>query len=219
MNTKQHLNKIDQNTIRLPVSTIAKLSNQKPPLQQNKSKAFNKQFTNVTCSIDKINRHINHKIKNIYIKEILLTTTQVRLAISNSTNNNSTQPDGINIRYLKHLGSLAIKYLTNMYNAALNTNTIPHLGENAISISKPNKDHNIGTNYQATHITFAKHCQNTRITHCQKLENGLLPEIIDNILVISYQYRFKYKHSTYTALHNISHQIAKGFNNPRQHTL
>ena len=30
-------------------------------------------------------------------------------------NNNYTGPDGINIRNLKHLGSLAIRYLTNMY--------------------------------------------------------------------------------------------------------
>ena len=45
----------------------------------------------------------------------------------NSTNNNSTRPDDIDIRHLKHVRPLAIRYLTNMYSTALNTNTIPHL--------------------------------------------------------------------------------------------
>ena len=52
---------------------------------------------------------------------------------------------------LKHLGSLSIKYLTNMYNTAPNVNTILHLGKGdpTISILKPNKDHNIGTSYRS----------------------------------------------------------------------
>ena len=39
---------------------------------------------------------------------------------------------------LKHLGSLSIKYLINMYNTAPNTNTILHLGKGAPTIS-PNQ--------------------------------------------------------------------------------
>ena len=68
------------------------------------------------------------KIKNLPTEEILLITTEMQLATSNSINYNSTGPDDIKIRYLKHLGSLAIKYLTKMYSTALNTNTIPHFG-------------------------------------------------------------------------------------------
>ena len=125
----------------------------------NKAKAFNKQFINVTFSTDKINRHIDHKIKNVPTEEILLSTTQVRLALSNSTNNNSIGPDGINIRHLKHLGLFAIKYFTSMYNTALNTNTMPHLGKGAttISISKLNKNHNIGTNSYHFYHQLPKH--------------------------------------------------------------
>ena len=125
--------------------TIAQLSNKKQSTQQNRSihfgtktaitdideaKPFNKHFANFTLySTNNINRHIDHTIKTFPTKEIRLTTTQVQLAISNSTNN-STGRDGINVRHLKHLGPLAIRYLTNMYNSnntALNTNTIPHL--------------------------------------------------------------------------------------------
>ena len=83
-----------------------------------------------------------------------------------------------------------------MHNTALNTNTIPHLWKHAtiIPIPKPNKDHNISTNYQP--ISF------------------LSPYITKNILVIFHQHKFKHKHSTHTALHNICHRITKGFNNP-----
>ena len=137
-------------TMRLPLETIAKLSNKKSPTQPNRSislktktaiteikqaKAFNKQITNVTYSTYKINKYTDHKIKNLPTEEILFITTQVQLAISNSKNNNSTGPDDINIRHLKHPGSLTIKYLTNMNKIALNTNTITHLGKGATAIS------------------------------------------------------------------------------------
>ena len=82
-----------------------------------KAKAFNKQFTHVTpYSTNKINRHIDYTIKNLPTEEIRLTTIQVQLTISNSTNNNSTGPDGTNIRHL-----------TTHVQHCPNTNSIPHL--------------------------------------------------------------------------------------------
>ena len=132
----------------------------------------------------------------------------MQLAILNNTNNNSTGPDGINVRNLKHLGPFAIRYLTNTYNTALNTNTIPHLWKRATItlMFKPNKDHNLGTNYQP--ILLLSPIAKT-------LEKMLSPYKTKNIPVISHQHGFKHKYSTHTALHNICHQIAKGFNNPR----
>ena len=139
----QHLDKIDhEHNPHSLWGTIAKLSNEKLPTQQNRSicietktaitdidkaNAFNQQFTNATqYGTNKINSNSDHTIKNLPTKEIQLTTTQVQLAISNSTNSKSTGLGGINIRHLKHLEPLAIRYLINMYNIALNTNT-PHL--------------------------------------------------------------------------------------------
>ena len=107
----------------------------------DQAKTFNKQFTHITpYSPSKINWYIDHRIKILPTKKIRLTITHMQLAISNSTNNNSTAPDGTNIRHCKHLGPLAIRYPANMYNTTLNTNTIPHLWKHAtiISISKPN---------------------------------------------------------------------------------
>ena len=37
----------------------------------------------------------------------------------------------------------------------------------------------------------------------------------ENIPAIFHQHGFKHEHSTHTALHNICHQITKGFNDPR----
>ena len=153
---KQHLDKIDhKHNPHSMWGTIAKLSNKKPRAQQNRSiyfetktvitdidkaTAFNKQFINITpYSTNKINGHIDHAIKNLPIEEIQLTTTQVQLAISNNTNNNSTGPDGINIRHLKHLGPLAIRYFISMYNIALNTNAILYLYKRATIILTQNQ--------------------------------------------------------------------------------
>ena len=95
-----------------------------------------------------------------------------------------------------------------MYNIALNTNTITHLWKHPsiIPTPKPNKDHNIGTNYRP--ISLLSPIAKT-------LEKTLLPYITENISVISHLHGFKHKHSTHTALHNIWHQITKGFNSPR----
>ena len=160
----------------------------------NKAKAFNEQFSNITLySTNKINRHIDHTIKALPTEEIQLITTQVQLAISNTTNNNSTESNGINIRHLKYLGSLAIRYLTNMYNIALNTNTIPHLWKRAtiILIPKPNKNHNIGKNYRSTSLLspIAKTLGKTLFTY-----------ITENIPIISHQHGFKHKHWAHTLL-------------------
>ena len=179
---KPHLDKIDhKHNPHSLWGTIAKLSNKKQPTQQNRSicfeiktaitdiekaKAFNKQFTNITLySTSKIKRHVNHTIKTIRTEEIQLTTTQVQLAISNSTNNNSTGPDCINIRHLKHLRPLAIRYLTNMYNIALNTDTIiPSLETCHNHPHSKTKQRSQHWHKLLTHITFITHCQNTRVT-------------------------------------------------------
>ena len=67
-----------------------------------------------------------------------------------------------------------------MYNTAPNTNTILHLGKGApaISILKPNKNHNIGTSYQSIPLLS---------TIVKAPEKSLLPKITENIPIISYQ--------------------------------
>ena len=88
-------------------------------------------------------------------------------AIKNTKNKNSVGPDNLNIR---HLGSLAIQYLTDTLNLALKTNTIPQIWKLAkiIPIPKPNKDPNLGTSYRPISLLSPiakKHGKNTPAIH------------------------------------------------------
>ena len=113
--------------------------------------SFNKQFTNtVPHTSNKTNRKIDKQVHKLPKTTFILTTSEISAAIRNSKNNNSTGPDGISIRHLKHIGPLGLTYLTNTFNLALNTNTIPHMWKlaNIIPIPKPDKDHNTGTSFR-----------------------------------------------------------------------
>ena len=168
--------------------------------------SFNKQFTNtVPHTSNKTNRKIDKQVHKLPKTTFILTTSEISAAIRNSKNNNSTGPDGISIRHLKHIGPLGLTYLTNTFNLALNTNTIPHMWKlaNIIPILKPDKDHNTGTSYRP--ISLLSVISKT-------LEKALLPYITNNIPQHHTQHGFKAKHSTTTALHNINNTIASGFN-------
>ena len=151
------------------------------------------------------NRKIDKHTKKLTSTHINLTSVQVYEAINKSSNNNSTGPDNINIKHLKHLGPLAIEYLTSLLNLALNTNTIPHIWKLAkiIPIPKPNKDLSQGSSYRP--ISLLSPIAKT-------LEKAILPIITQNIPEVKHQHGFKPLHSTTTALHQITNQITQGFN-------
>ena len=80
----------------------------------------NSNYTQTHCelfhqTIHKTNRHINRATHNIQGYNITLTTSQVQEAIKQSKNNNSQGPDKLNIRHLKHIGPLALAFLTSMF--------------------------------------------------------------------------------------------------------
>ena len=181
--------------------------NNKPSITSTQiANSFNKQFTNtVPHTSNKTNRKIDKQVHKLPKTTFILTTSEISAAIRNSKNNNSTGPDGISIRHLKHIGPLGLTYLTNTFNLALNTNTIPHMWKlaNIIPILKPDKDHNTGTSFRP--ILLLSVISKT-------LEKALLPYITNNIPQHHTQHGFKAKHSTTTALHNINNTIASGFN-------
>ena len=204
--------------------TINNLANKKTVAQPNRTitfnnttyttpkqiaKAFNKQFVNVTKHTTKPNnRMIDKKTKSLKQDYIQITIEQVKEAIRTSKNNNSTGPDNINIKHLKHLGPVAIAYLTQLYNIALNSNNIPHTWKLAkiVPIPKPHKDAGMGTSFRP--ISLLSPIAKT-------LEKVILPHITQNIPNKEHQHGFKQKHSTTTALHNINNTIIKGFNEKR----
>src|SRR3989442_14001535 len=109
-------------------NTVITFKNKPAITPQQKANAFNKQFVNTIKHATKnTNRKIDKHTKALTPTPIQITSMQVSEAINASSNNNSTGPDHINIRHLKHLGPLAIKYLTDLLNLALNLNIIPQI--------------------------------------------------------------------------------------------
>ena len=102
----------------------------------NKSIAhsFNKQFVNSTKhKTHKVNRSIDRTTKQLKseIDTFEITTEQVKQAIKTTKNSNSLGPDKISIHHLKHLGPIALQYLTNLFNLTMQNNTIPAIWKQA----------------------------------------------------------------------------------------
>ena len=201
--------------------TISGLSNKKPADRPNqvmyfngktasnskeKAKNFNKQFINSTLhKTYRTNRTIDREISKLSGPEILITEEMTAKAIKSSNNNNSTGPDNINIQHLKHLGPIALKYLTKMFNLAVNNNIIPHVWKLAkiIPIPKPGKDPQQGTSHRP--ISLLSPIVKT-------LEKIILTQIKHNLPAVHHQHGFKEKHSTTTALQLLYNRISAGFN-------
>ena len=178
-------------------NTIHGLDHKRPPQQDNNSiifkdnthinpkdiaSAFNKQFINtIPHKTNTPNRKITRKVLSLQPTQINITTEQVLAAIKNSKN--------INIKHLKKIDKNGLQYLTNIYNAAINDNKIPHVWKlaNIIPIPKPNKDINIGTSYRPISLLSVI---------AKTLEKVILPYITQNIPNITTQHGFKTKHRT-----------------------
>ena len=124
--------------------------------------AFNKQFIGtMPHKANTTDRKITGKYSGCIQLIYISPTDQVQAAMNSNKNNNSTGPDNINIKHFKHIGKLGLKYLTGIYNAALNDNKIPQVWKlaNIIPVPKPNKGINIGTSYRPISLlsVIAKH--------------------------------------------------------------
>ena len=201
--------------------TINGLSNKKPtPITNNtitfknytaitpkqKANQFTKQFTNITKHKTKTQyRKFHRKIESLPTTPIKITIAQTSAALKSTKNTNSTGPDGLNIRHLKHLGPKGLDYLTKILSLSLNKNIIPQIWKLAkiIPIPKPNKDPHQGSSYRPISLLSPT---------AKLLEKIILPYITNNIPMIYHQHGFKTKHSTTTALHQLTNHITTGFN-------
>ena len=105
----------------------------------------------------------------------------------------------------KNLGPKGLDYLTKILNLSLNKNIIPQIWKLAkiIPIPKPNKDPHQGSSYRPISLLSPT---------AKLLEKIILPYITNNIPSIYHQHGFKTKHSTTTALHQLTNHITTGFN-------
>jgi len=178
-------------------------------LTTNKSiaNAFNHQFTHIIPhKTQHVNRSIDRHIKHLKPDtDFTLSEQEITTAIANSNTNKSTGPDNINIQHLKHLGPVAITYLTNLFNLSLSRNHIPQIWKLAkiIPIPKPNKPASEGTSFRPISLLSPI---------AKVLEKALLPHITEQIPNNPHQHGFKPLHSTTTALNNIVSTITEGFN-------
>jgi len=98
---------------------------------QQKASSFNKQFFNtVLHKTTSPNRKIDKHTKQLHPASVLITPSQVQAVISTSNSNNTTGPDNINIRHLKHLAPLAIKYLSESFTGSQRHTTNMEAGKN-----------------------------------------------------------------------------------------
>ena len=200
------LNSLNNKKTPEQTNKIINFNNKPAQTPQEKANAFNNQFVNtVKHATKRTNRKINRHTKKLPHTPIIITPQQTTQAIKAAKNNNSTGPDNINIRHLKHLGPLAINYLTQIFNLSLNQNIIPQIWKLAkiIPIPKPNKDPGIGTSYRPISLLSPI---------AKIMEKIILPHITENIQINPHQHGFKTHHSTTTALHQLTNQITKGFN-------
>ena len=189
--------------------TITFNNNKIATTNSQKANRFTKQFTNISKhKTDNSYRKIRRRISKLPTTPQLITQQQTIDAIKAAKTNKSTGPDNINVQHLKHLGPIAIDYLTKIYNLSINTNTIPQIWKTAkiIPIPKPNKNPQLGPSFRP--ISLLSPIAKT-------LEKIILPDITNHIPATSHQHGFKKAHSTTTALHTLTNHIMTGFNQKR----
>ena len=135
----------------------------------------------------------------------LLTIDQVTSAIKSCRNSKVYGPDSLSIFHLKNLGSLTTKHRTTLYNDSLMSCRIPSIWKTSlvIPIPKPGKDSSQGTSYRPISML----CPAAEV-----LEVLILPSINEFISPAKDQYGFRPRHSTTSALLQLTTDIETGFN-------
>ncbi len=167
--------------------------------------AFNLQFnppkpSNKTAR--KTTRHVHtHQLDNPPI----YTPEDVQQAIAACKNSKAFGPDRLTIFHLKHLGPIALRALTYIYNRSLATATIPMIWKRSqiIPIPKPGKDHSLSGSFRPISLLSPA---------VKVLERLILPTINKHLPSPDYQHGFKPKHSTTSALLPLVTHIAENLN-------
>ena len=180
------------------------------------SNAFNIQYARpMNHKTEKDNRKISRNIKKQPLNDApVITSKQVKTAIQNAKNSKAFGPDNISTTHMKHLGPNAINYLTKIFNLSLSKCQIPAIWKSSVIIPllKPGKDAGLSNSYRPVSLL----CPASKI-----LEKCIQPLITEHLHFASHQHGFRSKHSTVTALCDITTAISNGFNRkkPADRTL
>ena len=144
----------------------------------------------------------------------LFTSNQVTSAIKRCRNSRAYGPDFLSIFHLKNLGPLSTEHLTALYNDSLNFCRLPSIWKTSlvIPITKPGKDSSQGTSYRPISLL----CQAAKV-----LEVLILPSINKFLSPAKDQHGFRPRHSTTSAILQLTTDIETGFNQrkPPHHTV
>ena len=173
------------------------------------AKQFNKQYTNLRKhSSNKESRKVNKDLKTSHpldhsFKPFTLEDTAE--AIKRSKYSTALGPDGIAAVHLKHLGPIALAYLTELFNISVANADVPAIWKNALvlPVLKPGKPTGEGPSYRPISLL----CPASKI-----LERLLLPYLNEHLVCDDSQHGFRKGRSPISALLPLSQTIADGFN-------
>ena len=133
------------------------------------------------------------------------TSDQVTSAIKSCRSSRAYGPDTLSIFHLKNLGPLATEPLTTLYNDSLKSCRLPSIWKTSlvIPIPKPGKDSSQGTSYRPISLL----CPAAKV-----LEAFILPSINEFLSPAKDQHGFRPRHSTTSALLQLTTDIETGFN-------
>ena len=171
--------------------------------------SFNRQFTTSKLgkhSSSRRTRHVSKDVKRMSLEGAeTFTSDQVTSAIKSCRSSRAYGPDSLSIFHLKNLGPLATEHLTALYNGSLKSCRLPSIWKTSLTIPipKPGKDSSQGTSYRPISLL----CPAAKV-----LEALILPSINEFLSPAKYQHGFRPRHSTSSALLQLSTDIETGFN-------
>ena len=134
------------------------------------------------------------------------TSDQVTSAIKSCRSSRAYGPDTLSIFHLKTLGPLATEHLTTLYNDSIKSYRLPSIWKTSLvipMIPKPGKDSSQGTSYRPISLI----CPAAKV-----LEALILPSINEFLSPAKDQHGFRPRHSTTSALLQLTTDIETGFN-------
>ena len=130
---------------------------------------------------------------------------QTRAAIKKCKSSKAIGPDGLSNLHMKHLGPLAVNYLTEIFNISMSTSILPTIWKKSIIVPllKPGKEPTDSKSYRPVSLL----CPAIKL-----YERLLLPTLTDHLPIPRFQHGFRAQHSTVTALNDLNIDIVDGFN-------
>ena len=145
-------------------------------------------------------------VKRMSLEEAAsFTSDQVTSAIKSCRSSRAYGPDSLSIFYLKNLGPLATEYLTALYTDSLKSCRLPSIWKTSlvIPIPKPGKGSSQGTSYRPISLL----CPAAKVP-----EALILPSINEFLSPAKDQHGLRPRHSTTSALLQLTTDIETGFN-------